>query len=60
MELSQIAESCNIENVKTKGLGQHVNKGSINNWKTALSEEHIDLWHQSAGKTLERLGYSVA
>ncbi|MEM7793105.1 MAG: sulfotransferase [Cyanobacteria bacterium P01_C01_bin.118] len=59
-ELSQIEALCNIATIKTKGLGQHVNKGSINNWKTALSQEHIDLWHQSAGKTLERLGYSIA
>ncbi|MBX2865875.1 MAG: sulfotransferase [Leptolyngbyaceae cyanobacterium MAG.088] len=58
VELSQIAELCNIENVKNKGTGQHVNKGSINNWKTELSQENIDLWQQSAGKTLERLGYS--
>ncbi|MBT9315572.1 sulfotransferase family protein [Leptothoe spongobia] len=60
IEISQIVESCNIENIKNKGAGQHVNKGSINNWKTTLSQEHIDLWHQSAGKTLTRLGYSLA
>ncbi|EKV01162.1 sulfotransferase domain protein [Leptolyngbya sp. PCC 7375] len=58
-ELSQIIESCNIENIKNKGIGQHINKGNINNWKTALSQKHIDLWHQSAGKTLTRLGYSL-
>ncbi|MEM9264219.1 MAG: sulfotransferase [Cyanobacteria bacterium P01_F01_bin.13] len=58
MELTQIAEACDIDNIKNKGLGQHVNKGSINNWKTELSQEHIDLWHQSAGETLDRLGYS--
>lgn len=58
-ELNQIADACNIENIKDKGTGQHVNKGSINNWKTALSQENIDLWHQSAGKSLEQLGYSL-
>ena len=58
-ELSQIEDSCNIEKVQNRGIGQHINKGNINNWKTALSQEHIDLWHQSAGKTLTRLGYSL-
>lgn len=60
MELSQIVESCSIDNVKNKGAGQHVNKGSIDSWKTLLPQEHVELWHQSAGETLTRLGYSIA
>lgn len=57
-ELSQIVDSYNIEKVKNKGVGQHVNKGSINSWKHMLPQEHIELWHQSAGETLTRLGYA--
>lgn len=60
IELNQITESCNIAHIKHKGVGHHVNQGSINSWKTTLSQEHIDLWHQSAGETLTRLGYSIA
>lgn len=58
MEISQIIDACNIANIKNKGAGQHINKGSINSWKTELSQEHIALWHQSAGETLTRLGYT--
>ncbi|NEQ50119.1 MAG: sulfotransferase [Leptolyngbya sp. SIO3F4] len=59
-ELSQMIASCNIENIKNKGVGQHVNQGSVNSWKDILPQEQIELWHQSVGETLTRLGYSIA
>ncbi|ESA33275.1 sulfotransferase [Leptolyngbya sp. Heron Island J] len=59
-KLRQIVASCSIEKIKNKGAGQHVNQGNIDSWRTHLPKEHIDLWHQSAGTTLARLGYSIA
>lgn len=58
--LQRIVDSLDIKNVKDKGEGQHVNKGQIDNWKEALPEEDIQLWHGSAGEALVRLGYSIA
>lgn len=57
--LKSLVDSLDIKNVKDKGEGQHVNKGQIDNWKRALPEAHIQLWQESAGEVLTRLGYSL-
>lgn len=55
--VTSIVEAQNIDRVKVKGAGQHINKGEIGNWQQALSSADVELWQERAGATLTKLGY---
>lgn len=55
--ITELVAASEIGVVKVKGEGRHVRKGTIGEWQVVLSPEEKELWQQSAGAVLRRLGY---